>query len=151
MKKKPVKASATVLRDLVRRSRDAASARNDGRRYRGYRAHCRARRADSNAIDWTVAHGEHWVILGANGSGKTSLLSTLTGYMPPTAGDIAVLGETYGRSDWRELRKRIGICSSSIHQLMEGHESRAVVRDQRTSRDGRDVGRDSRRRTAPGA
>jgi iron complex transport system ATP-binding protein len=75
-----------------------------------------------NGIDWTVAHGEHWVILGANGSGKTSLLSTLTGYMPPTTGDIAVLGETYGRSDWRDLRKRIGICSSSIHHLMEGHE-----------------------------
>jgi len=76
-----------------------------------------------NAIDWAVAHGEHWVILGANGSGKTSLLSTLTGYMPPTAGEIAVLGETYGRADWRELRKRIGICSSSIHHLMEGHET----------------------------
>ena len=75
------------------------------------------------AIDWTVAHGEHWVILGANGSGKTSLLSTLTGYMPLTTGAIAVLGETYGRSDWRELRKRIGIVSSSIHQLMEGHET----------------------------
>lgn len=76
-----------------------------------------------NGIDWTVARGEHWVILGANGSGKTSLLSTLTGYMPPTAGDISVLGETYGRSDWRELRKRIGICSSSIHHMMEGHET----------------------------
>jgi iron complex transport system ATP-binding protein len=75
-----------------------------------------------NGIDWTVAQGEHWVILGANGSGKTSLLSTLTGYMPPTAGDISVLGETYGRSDWRELRRRIGICSSSIHHMMEGHE-----------------------------
>ena len=42
-----------------------------------------------NAVDWAVAHGEHWVILGANGSGKTSLLSTLTGYMPPTTGAIA--------------------------------------------------------------
>ena len=40
--------------------------------------------------------------------------------MPPTSGAITVLGETYGRSDWRELRKRIGLCSSSIHQLMEG-------------------------------
>ena len=63
------------------------------------------------------------MILGANGSGKTSLLSALTGYMPPTAGEITVLGETYGRSDWRELRKRIGICSSSIRQLMEGHQT----------------------------
>jgi iron complex transport system ATP-binding protein len=75
-----------------------------------------------NGITWTVANGEHWVILGANGSGKTSLLSTLTGYVPPTAGAISVLGETYGRSDWRDLRRRIGICSSSIHHMMEGHE-----------------------------
>jgi iron complex transport system ATP-binding protein len=34
-----------------------------------------------------------------------------------------VLGETYGHSDWRELRKRIGLCSSSIRQLMEGHQT----------------------------
>lgn len=76
-----------------------------------------------NGIDWTVRRGEHWVILGANGSGKTSLLSTLTGYMPLTGGTIAVLGETYGRTDWRELRKRIGIVSSSVHQMMAGHEN----------------------------
>jgi iron complex transport system ATP-binding protein len=74
------------------------------------------------SIDWTVEQGQHWVILGANGSGKTSLLSTLTGYMPLTAGEISVLGETYGRTDWRELRKRVGIVSSSIHQLVEGHQ-----------------------------
>jgi len=75
------------------------------------------------SVDWTIAPGEHWVILGANGSGKTSLLSALTGYLPPTSGEIAVLGETYGRTDWRELRKRIGLCSSSIRQLMEGHQT----------------------------
>jgi iron complex transport system ATP-binding protein len=75
------------------------------------------------SIDWTVQHGQHWAILGANGSGKTSLLSTLTGYMPLTSGEISVLGETYGCTDWRELRKRVGIVSSSIHQLVEGHQT----------------------------
>src|SRR6202043_3798421 len=64
-----------------------------------------------DSIDWTVDRGQHWVILGANGSGKTSLLSTLTGYMPLTAGAISVLGETYGKTDWRDLRTRIGIVS----------------------------------------
>jgi iron complex transport system ATP-binding protein len=74
-------------------------------------------------IDWRVEAGEHWVILGANGSGKTSLLSVLTGYLGPTAGTISVLGETYGRTDWRDLRTRIGLVSSSVHQLMPPHET----------------------------
>jgi len=76
-----------------------------------------------DAIDWRVDAGQDWVILGANGSGKTSLLSVLTGYLAPTAGTISVLGQTYGRADWRELRTRIGLVSSSIHQLMPAHES----------------------------
>jgi iron complex transport system ATP-binding protein len=69
-------------------------------------------------VDWRVARGQHWVILGANGSGKTSLLSALTGYLMPTAGELSLLGETYGQSDWRELRKKIGLVSSSVRQMM---------------------------------
>lgn len=74
------------------------------------------------AVDWRVQRGEHWVILGANGSGKTSLLSALTGYLMPTSGEISVLGETYGQSDWRELRKKIGLVSSSVRQMMADDE-----------------------------
>ena len=73
-------------------------------------------------VDWQVARGQHWVILGANGSGKTSLLSALTGYLMPTSGEISLLGETYGQSDWRELRRQIGLVSSSIRQLMADEE-----------------------------
>lgn len=73
-------------------------------------------------VNWRVRRGEHWVILGANGSGKTSLLSALTGYLMPTRGEISVLGETYGCSDWRELRKKIGLVSSSIRQMMADDE-----------------------------
>ena len=74
-------------------------------------------------LNWRVERGQHWVILGANGSGKTSLLSSLTGYLMPTAGEISLLGETYGQSDWRELRKKIGIVSSSIRQMMADDEA----------------------------
>ena len=74
-------------------------------------------------ISWRVAGGQHWVILGANGSGKTSLLSALTGYLMPTAGEICLLGKRYGESDWRELRKRIGIVSSSVRQMMADEEA----------------------------
>jgi iron complex transport system ATP-binding protein len=65
-------------------------------------------------VAWEVRPRQHWVILGPNGSGKTSLLRVLTGYLPPTTGSIAVFGRIYGRSDWRDLRKRIGIVSSSL-------------------------------------
>ena len=74
------------------------------------------------AVSWRVERGQHWVILGANGSGKTSLLSALTGYLMPTAGEISLLGETYGHFDWRELRKQIGLVSSSIRQMMSDDE-----------------------------
>ena len=74
-------------------------------------------------VNWRVGRGQHWVILGANGSGKTSLLSALTGYLMPTAGEITLLGETYGRTDWRELRKKIGLVSSSIRQMMADDET----------------------------
>ena len=69
-------------------------------------------------VNWGVERGQHWAILGANGSGKTSLLSALTGYLMPTRGDISLLGETYGHSDWRELRKKVGLVSSSVRQMM---------------------------------
>jgi iron complex transport system ATP-binding protein len=82
----------------------------------------RGRTVILNNVNWRVERGQHWAILGANGSGKTSLLSALTGYFMPTAGEIAVLGQHYGNSDWRELRKQIGLVSSSIRQLMADTE-----------------------------
>src|ERR1700733_16249628 len=75
-----------------------------------------------DGVNWRVEHGQHWAILGANGSGKTSLLSALTGYLMPTAGNISLLGKIYGESDWRELRKKIGIVSSSVRQMMSDDE-----------------------------
>ena len=75
-----------------------------------------------DGVSWQVERGEHWVILGANGSGKTSLLSALTGYLTPTAGEISLLNRIYGRSDWRELRKQIGLASSAVRQMMADDE-----------------------------
>jgi iron complex transport system ATP-binding protein len=65
-------------------------------------------------VDWRVGAGEHWAILGANGSGKTSLLKALTGYLSPTAGDLALLGRRYGACDWRDLRLQIGVVTSAF-------------------------------------
>ena len=78
-------------------------------------------------IQWEVDSHENWVILGANGSGKTTLLSCVTGYVTPSAGTIRVLGKQYGKADWRELRKEVGLVSSSIRHLIEDHQTALEV------------------------
>lgn len=74
-------------------------------------------------INWRVMPGEHWVILGGNGSGKTSLLSALTGYFSATEGEISLLGEEFGEADWRELRTQIGVVNSSVRLMMAETET----------------------------
>lgn len=78
-------------------------------------------------ICWRVQRGEHWVILGANGSGKTSLLSALTGYLTPTEGSVQLLGKEFGCTDWRALRVHVGIVSSSIRQMMPDYEPALIT------------------------
>jgi iron complex transport system ATP-binding protein len=65
-------------------------------------------------VDWSIERGQHWAVLGPNGSGKTSLVRMLAGYQWPTEGTIEVLGEQFGRTDLRELRKRIGFASAAF-------------------------------------
>ncbi len=84
------------------------------------------RRGDVRVLDrvgWTMHAGEHWVILGANGSGKTSLLNAITGYMTPTTGTIILLGEEFGETDWRELRQHVGVVSASIAHLCHDEDT----------------------------
>jgi iron complex transport system ATP-binding protein len=65
-------------------------------------------------IDWTVAGGERWIVLGANGSGKTSLVRVCALWLHPSTGLVEVLGERLGRTDVRRLRERIGLASAGL-------------------------------------
>lgn len=65
-------------------------------------------------LDWTVRRDERWLVLGANGSGKTSLVRMCAMYEHPSSGRIEVLGEQLGRTDVRLLRQRIGYMSAAM-------------------------------------
>ena len=75
-------------------------------------------RAILDRVSWTVRAGERWVVLGRNGSGKTSLVRLASLYLHPSSGELEVLGQVLGRTDVRELRKRIGVASSSFSQQL---------------------------------
>ena len=78
-------------------------------------------------INLTVERDQHWVILGGNGSGKTSLLNVLMGYLTPTTGDVHLRGRedavNSASQSWDDWRKRIGFVSSSISQLIDPGET----------------------------
>lgn len=78
----------------------------------------RAGRAILGPIDWHINAGERWVVLGPNGCGKTTLLSVASMNLWPTTGIVDVLGERYGRTDARELRRRVGFAGSVIEAAM---------------------------------
>jgi iron complex transport system ATP-binding protein len=79
-------------------------------------------------VNWRVERGQHWVILGANGSGKTSLLSALTGYLMPSSGEIRIGAARFGANDWREVRRSVGLVSSSLgHQIEPEQTARDVI------------------------
>ena len=65
-------------------------------------------------IDLRIDNGDRWVVLGPNGSGKTSLVRILSLYQYPSTGTVEVLGERWGRTDIRELRKRIALSSAAV-------------------------------------
>lgn len=73
-----------------------------------------------DAVDWTVETDQRWVVLGRNGSGKTSLIRIASLYLHPSSGEVRVLGETLGRTDVRRVRTRVGLASPSLADQLRG-------------------------------
>lgn len=69
-------------------------------------------------VTWSVRPGERWIVLGPNGSGKTSLVRIAALYLHPTRGRVRVLGEELGATDVRALRTRIGYTSAALADLL---------------------------------
>jgi iron complex transport system ATP-binding protein len=85
-----------------------------------------------DGVSLRIEVGERWVILGPNGCGKTSLVRVMAMYDHPTTGSVEVLGERLGRTDVRELRRRIGYMSAAFgDQLRRDLVAHDVVRTAR--------------------
>ncbi len=69
-------------------------------------------------VDWEVACDQRWVVLGANGSGKTSLLRIAALYEHPTTGTVEVLGNRLGQVDVRRMRHQVGFVSPALAQML---------------------------------
>ena len=68
-------------------------------------------------LNWTILPGEHWQVIGPNGSGKTCLLTLITGDNPLCySNDLNVFGyqRGSGESIW-DIKQHLGIISNSLH------------------------------------
>lgn len=78
----------------------------------------RSGRALVSDVDLTVHAGRPMALMGPNGAGKTTLLRILATRLFPTAGRVEVLGASFGGTDLRTLRHRIGFASVAMNPLL---------------------------------
>ncbi len=63
-------------------------------------------------VGFTVGRGEIFAILGGSGSGKSTLMRQMIGLLPPTAGEIRVLGHDVA-AEPGAVRREIGVLFQS--------------------------------------
>jgi iron complex transport system ATP-binding protein len=74
-------------------------------------------------VSFEVKAGERWAVVGPNGSGKTTILRIINGYLRPSKGEVTVLQGKFGETNLSELRKRAGFVSSYLDSLVESNDN----------------------------
>ncbi|NLG34311.1 MAG: ABC transporter ATP-binding protein [Lentisphaerae bacterium] len=64
-------------------------------------------------LSFQIRRGEITGVLGPNGSGKTTTLRVLSGYLAPTSGRVRLAGLDV-TAQWLEVRRRIGYLPESV-------------------------------------
>ena len=80
-------------------------------------------------LSFQVAPGECFGLLGPNGAGKTTTIEILEGLLPPTGGEVLVLGRRWGRDD-QAIRERMGVClqQTVLSEKLQVDETIALFR-----------------------
>lgn len=78
-----------------------------------------------NNINWSVKQGEFWQLIGPNGSGKTTILSMITGDSHKGYGqNLTLFGQKKGSGEsvW-DLKQKIGYFTPSVTDKFRGYHS----------------------------
>ncbi len=76
-------------------------------------------------INWTIKKGEFWQLIGKNGSGKTTILSMITGENPKGYGqELFLFGRKKGSGEsiW-DIKQRIGYFTPAMTDKFTGYHS----------------------------
>mgnify|MGYP000889477303 FL=1 len=73
-------------------------------------------------VSWSVEEGQHWVLLGSNGAGKTTIARIASARLFPSSGTVDILSERLGCVDVSELHPRIGLLSSALAANVQSGE-----------------------------
>ena len=85
-------------------------------------------------ISFSLNAGRVLALLGRNGAGKTTCMSTIIGFLPPRAGEIRLFGETIGRLSPEAISRRgVGFVPQGrrIFASLTVRENLAVSRQKR--------------------
>lgn len=67
-----------------------------------------------NKINYRFSEGDRVLLLGGNGSGKTTFIKLLVGLYEPVEGNIFINGENMRKLNKEDIRKKVGIVSQDI-------------------------------------
>lgn len=76
-------------------------------------------------ISLEINDGEHWVLYGLNGAGKSTILDIINAYTAPSSGEFEILDMKQGKPGYSAdgIRKQIGYVSQSLFKKMRQEDN----------------------------
>lgn len=74
-------------------------------------------------VSWEVGPGHHWVVLGSNGAGKSTVVTIAAGRLFPSRGEVSIAGQRLGSVHIADVLPSVGFVSADESALIPGYES----------------------------